>query len=305
MWKTALLLIVTIIVVPFIAFSVDTPLNPQQQAILYDLLWVYVIAAALCFIMSSITGNHSQVDKLWSIMPVIYAWIICVQSGYEARQVLMAIVVSIWGIRLTYNFARRGGYSIKFWTGVEDYRWPVLRKKPELSASWKWMLFNLLFISFYQMGLILLITLPALKSLGARPLSLTDYIIALVAVLFVVIETIADQQQWKFQEEKKKLIEKGEPLPEKYKKGFVDNGLWGIVRHPNYASEQSIWIVFYFFSVSATGLWLNWSVMGAILLILLFYGSSSFSESISMSKYPEYAEYRQKVPRFLPVRVKR
>ena len=100
-------------------------------------------------------------------------------------------------------------------------------------------------------------------------------------------------------------MESGQPLPEKYNKGFVDSGLWGIVRHPNYASEQSIWIVFYFFSVSATGLWLNWSVMGAILLILLFYGSSNFSESISISKYPEYLDYKNKTPRFVPIRTKR
>jgi steroid 5-alpha reductase family enzyme len=305
MWKTALLLIVTIIIVPFLAFRIDTPLNPEQQAILAELFWIYVIAAALCFITSTITANYSQVDKLWSIMPVIYAWIICIRSGYEPRLVLMAVVVSIWGIRLTYNFARRGGYSLKIWTGEQDYRWPVLRKKPEFAAQWKWTLFNLLFISFYQMGLILLITLPALKSLGARPLSWVDYLIAFIAIIFVVTETIADQQQWNFQKEKQGLLEEGKPLPEKYRKGFVDSGLWGIVRHPNYASEQSIWIVFYFFSVSATGLWLNWSVIGAILLILLFYGSSSFSESISMSKYPGYSEYQVQTPRFIPLKTRK
>ncbi|MFO7852127.1 MAG: DUF1295 domain-containing protein [Bacteroidota bacterium] len=300
-WQTALLLLVTIIIIPFFAFKLDEPLDPTQQAILVDLLWIYIIAAAMCFITSTVTGNYSQVDKLWSIMPVIYSWIICIRSGYEPRLVLMAIVVSIWGIRLTYNFARRGGYSIRFWEGQEDYRWPALRSKPEFAASWRWALFNLLFISFYQMGLILLITLPALKSIGARPLSWVDYLIAFIAIMFIIIETISDQQQWKFQEEKKRLLESGEPLPEKYKKGFVDSGLWGIVRHPNYASEQSVWIVFYFFSVSATGLWLNWSVIGAILLILLFYGSSNFSESISMRKYPDYREYKENIPRFIPI----
>ncbi|HDZ42141.1 MAG TPA: DUF1295 domain-containing protein [Bacteroidetes bacterium] len=305
MWKTALFLIVTIIIIPFLAFRIDTPLSPGQQAILADLLRIYIIAAALCFITSTITGNYSQVDKLWSIMPVIYVWIICIRSGYEARLLLMAVVASIWGIRLTYNFARRGGYSLKIWAGEQDYRWPVLRKKPEFAAKWKWTLFNLLFISFYQMGLILLITLPALKSLGSGPLSWVDYLIAFIAISFVVIETVADQQQWNFQKEKKRLIESGQVLPEKYKKGFLDSGLWGIVRHPNYASEQSIWIVFYFFSVSATGSWLNWSVIGAVLLILLFYGSSSFSESISMSKYPGYVEYQEKTPRFIPIRTRR
>ncbi len=80
----------------------------------------------------------------------------------------MAVLVSIWGIRLSYNFSRRGGYSIRFWTGEEDYRWAVLRAKPEFAAKWKWILFNLLFISLYQMGLILLMTLAGSSKHGWR-----------------------------------------------------------------------------------------------------------------------------------------
>jgi steroid 5-alpha reductase family enzyme len=76
--------------------------------------------------------------------------------------------------------------------------------------------------------------------------------------------------------------------------------LWSVVRHPNYASEQSIWVVFYFFSVIATGEWLNWSVVGCVLLIILFKGSSDFSEDISANKYPEYKKYQASVPRFIP-----
>jgi steroid 5-alpha reductase family enzyme len=110
----------------------------------------------------------------------------------------------------------------------------------------------------------------------------------------------ADQQQWNYHKEKQAAIKAGGDIPEHYQKGFVHTGLWGRMRHPNYAAEQAIWITFYFFSVAATGVWLNWSVMGAILLVLLFWGSSNFSESISAGKYPEYAEYRNKVRRFLP-----
>jgi steroid 5-alpha reductase family enzyme len=72
------------------------------------------------------------------------------------------------------------------------------------------------------------------------------------------------------------------------------------MRHPNYFSEQSIWLVFYLFSVAASGRWLNWSVMGIILLLLLFQGSADFSEKISAEKYPAYKDYLKRVPRFLP-----
>ncbi len=300
MWKTVLFLMITIIVVPFIAFWYDEPLDPLQKSVLAELVIVYLITAALCFSVSTLSNNYSQVDKLWSILPVIYTWIISFRAGPDPRLFMMAILVSAWGIRLTYNFSRRGGYSLKFWSGEEDYRWQVLRSRPEFAAKWRWVSFNLLFISLYQMGLILLITLPALKSMGGRPLSWVDYSLAGLILLLITAETIADQQQWNYQKEKRKLQGKGLPLTGPYKKGFTDSGLWAMVRHPNYSAEQAIWIVFYFFSVSATGFWLNWSVIGAILLVLLFWGSSNFSESISSGRYPGYAEYKRKTPRFIP-----
>lgn len=301
MWKTTLLLLIAIIVIPFFAFRVDEPLTTYQRAILTDLVLVYLSTALLCFILSLITGNYSQVDKLWSLIPIAYVWIVAIRAEFEPRILLMAVLVTIWGIRLTYNFSRRGGYSIRFWTGEEDYRWAILRAKPEFAARWKWILFNFFFISIYQMGLILLITLPALKSIGGTPLGWSDLLIAGFFLLFIVTETIADQQQWNFHKEKRRLLAEGAELPEKYKKGFVCTGLWAVARHPNYASEQAIWITFYFFSVAATGIWLNWSIMGAILLVLLFFGSSSFSESVTAEKYDDYENYRERVPRFIGI----
>jgi len=37
-----------------------------------------------------------------------------------------------------------------------------------------------------------------------------------------------------------------------------------------------------------------------LLLILLFFGSSNLSESISSGKYPDYKNYQKRVPRFVP-----
>lgn len=300
MWKTVLALLVTLLVIPYIAFRFDDPLTAAQSATLGRLITIYLAAALLCFLVSTLAGNFSQVDKLWSIIPIVYTWVVAIDSGFEARIVLMAVLVTVWGIRLTYNFNRRGGYSIRFWTGEEDYRWAILRAKPEFAAPWKWVLFNLLFISLYQMALILLMTIPAVRSMGGRQLGPADWILVGILLGLVVLETVADQQQWEFHKTKRQLRKEGKELSEPHSKGFVHHGLWGIVRHPNYAAEQAIWIVFYFFSVTATGQWINWSVMGAILLVLLFMGSSNFSESISAGKYPEYADYQKRVPRFIP-----
>jgi steroid 5-alpha reductase family enzyme len=37
-------------------------------------------------------------------------------------------------------------------------------------------------------------------------------------------------------------------------------------------------------------------------LILLFMGSSMFSESISIQKYPDYNDYIKEVPKYVPLR---
>lgn len=78
---------------------------------------------AITFIASSLTGNYSQVDKLWSVIPFVYCWILVA----DKRTLLMAVVATLWGIRLTWNFNRRGGYKWPVWDGDEDYRWKLLQ----------------------------------------------------------------------------------------------------------------------------------------------------------------------------------
>ena len=304
MWRTVLFLIFTLIIVPILTFNFDVPLTELQQSTLKTLLGVYAIAAGVCFIVSSATKNYSQVDKLWSIIPIPYVWIIAYNTDFEPRILLMAFLVSIWAVRLTYNFARRGGYSWKIWTGEEDYRWAILRAKPEFQSQWKWSTFNLFFISAYQMALILFFTLPALKAMESNiPIGILDYILAAIFVALVIMEYIADNQQYYYQEEKYRQKKIGK-VADFYKIGFTHTGLWAYMRHPNYSAEQAIWIVFYFFSVIATDIWLNWSIAGALLLVLLFKGSSDFSEEETEKKYPLYKKYIKEVGRFLPLKKK-
>ncbi len=301
MLGTILLLIFTLFVVPLFSFLFGTPLTSFQSEILMSAIWVVVGVIAYTFIVGELSKNNSQVDKIWSIVPIGYTWYMTYLAGFNDRMVLMSILATIWGVRLTYNFARRGAYTWDFWAGEEDYRWEILRKKPGFNKPWVWSLFNFFFICFYQNSLIFLFTLPILTAatVGNKPLGFGDYFLAALFIALVIIEYIADQQQYDYQKEKYRRINNNEDLGE-YQDGFVAKGLWSIVRHPNYAAEQSIWIVFYFFSVLATGSWLNWSISGALLLVVLFKGSSDFSEEISAGKYPKYKNYQDSVPRFIP-----
>lgn len=299
---TAILLGITLLAVPIFSYFFGTSPGPAEWKAINTLIIITAIVAGYCFIVGELSNNNSQVDKLWSILPIAYTWVVADYGDYAPRLVLMSVLVTLWGVRLTANFARKGAYQWRFWSGEEDYRWQVLRQKPEFKPRWKWTLFNMLFISGYQNVLILLFTLPTIVALqnNAVPLGIFDFILAGLMLFFIGYETLADIQHWNFQSRKWAKINAGEVLSGDFKKGFLDKGLWAYSRHPNYFAEQAIWVCFYFFSVAASGQWFNWSIAGSLLLILLFQGSSNFSEEISKSKYPDYAAYQKKVPRFLP-----
>lgn len=246
---------------------------------------------AATWILSLITNEHSWVDRIWSIAPIAYVWVFAVSAGFDARLVLMAVLVTAWGVRLTFNFARKGGYR----PGGEDYRWAVLRERMPRAA---FEAFNLFFISIYQNALILLITLPALtvaESAGS-PLGAWDLVLAVVFIAFLVGETVADEQQWRFHQWKAAERAAGRtPTP-----GFLQSGLFAVSRHPNFFFEQAQWWVFFGFAVAATGVWLHWTLAGAVLLTLLFIGSTVFTESISRGRHPGYDEYRARVSPIVP-----
>jgi len=299
------LLLVSIVVCPLLYYMVGPKLDDAQMDVLKLLGVIAACSAAFCFFVGEATGNNSQMDKFWSLLPIAYTWIIAVKGGMSTRLVVMAVLATLWGIRLTFNFARKGAYKLKFWEGEEDYRWQIVRTGPAFeNRRWAWMLFDLLFISIYQNALVLMTTFPALVAMRSdAPFGWVDWVAAILMFGFILWETIADEQQWAFQTAKWKMIKEGkklEELPAPYNKGFNTVGLWNRSRHPNYFAEQSIWACFYLFSIGAGMGILNWSVIGALLLVVLFQGSSSLAEEISGGKYPEYEKYCASVPRFFP-----
>lgn len=294
----------SIIACPILYFMVGPALSAHQLEILKVLAIVTACSVAYCFIAGELARNNSQMDKLWSILPIAYTWIIASMGGFSPRLVVMAVLATLWGARLTFNFARKGAYSIKFWSGEEDYRWVLLRQRKEFQPRWKWMIFDLLFISLYQNVLVLIITFPALLAVDSpKGFGVIDAIAAVLMLFFIIYETVADEQQWRFHSRKHELMNQGkslQELPAPFNKGFNTTGLWGVSRHPNYLAEQSIWVAFYVFSIGAGVAVFNWSVIGALLLIVLFMGSSMVGEEISASKYPEYKQYCQRVSKFFP-----
>jgi steroid 5-alpha reductase family enzyme len=270
----------------------------------WSLVWgdvgVMVVIAALCFVIGEVTGNVSQVDKLWSIVPVLYSWIVTARSDFDDRMVLMSVLATVWGARLTYNFSRHGGYSWRIWSGAEDYRWAHVRQFPVLRTRLGWTLFDLVFICAVQNVLLLWIALPIVDAHDApHRVGMWDWLLAAAFILLVALETYADQTQWDFQAEKKRRVVSSDPLDGRYASGFIHDGIWSLTRHPNYLAEQALWLVYALFAVVATHR-IDWTIGGCVLLVLLFQGSSRTSENIQLAKYPDYPDYQRRVPRFLP-----
>jgi steroid 5-alpha reductase family enzyme len=290
-----------------IALRIFNSDEPAFQSLLQRWIIILLVVTFLCFLVGEITRNYSQTDKLWSLMPFLYSMITVASFPISPRLWLMTVMVVLWGIRLSYNFYRKGGYSLIPWKGEEDYRWKVVRQNPKLKARWRFALFNLFFISFYQHLLILLFSSPLL--LAARyagtNLSLTDFLAASCMLLFILLEAFADNQQYSFQLMKQGKYSGNSRFTGSLEKGFLSEGLWSYARHPNFTSEQAIWVSFYLFGTAASGRWLNLTIIGPVLLILLFAGSSALTENISREKYTDYEVYQQTVPRFIPAFIRR
>jgi steroid 5-alpha reductase family enzyme len=284
-------------------------------------LWFLGIVIIYSFVWSIIGNNCSKVDQIWSIVPWIYMWIFVIHHYLlhqiiHLRLMLVTILATLWGIRLTYNFWRRGGYGT-FFTHEEDYRWPIIRTKMN---SFVFLIFNFSFIATYQNILLWWIAMPAymiLSTHNSQAINQWDLLFTILFVTLLIFETIADQQQYNFQEYKHSLTseERKQHSSPSIRQGFLTEGLFRYTRHPNYFCEQSLWICVYLFSIipaldsailatsqtdSGFGPFVNWTILGCFQLVLLFQGSTNFSESITAEKYPAYRKYQQEVSQTIP-----
>ena len=248
--------------------------------------WVFLFICFATWLMSVITKEYSWVDRIWSIIPVVYLWIFAYGAEFsDPRLNLMAVLVTLWGARLTYNFARKGGYA----PGGEDYRWAILRDKMSPAV---YQIFNIFFIVIFQNALLLAITLPANLALNSMlEFGWIDLLLAALFLGLLVLEFVADQQQWNFHQLKKLG---------KTEKGFLDKGLFAYSRHPNFFAEQAQWWVLAIWGFVVADFTKPEYFLGVVFLTALFLGSARFTEQLSSGKYPEYKEYQKRVSMMIP-----
>ena len=251
-----------------------------------------ILISILIWITTLLTKNYSWVDRLWSILPVFHSFyfslvpLACGQINHlGSRQIIMLSLIFLWGARLTYNYWRKGGYS----KGHEDYRWSYVRSKIN---SIQFQILNIVFICFLQNVLLFWMATPFLLT-NNSDLNFIDIIATILFILSLLLESVADQQQWIFHQNKKQSLLKD-------KDQFYTDGLFKYSRHPNFFGELSLWWNVYLFSVASTGVCVNWTIYGAGFLTLLFQFSTNLTEEISKGKYPDYSEYQKSTSRIIP-----
>lgn len=83
-----------------------------------------VIVMVSTWLLSLAVKNASIVDIVWGLGFAITSWVLAATiDGDNNRQILLALMVGIWGVRL-------GGYLAKRNIGHgEDWRYKAMRKK--------------------------------------------------------------------------------------------------------------------------------------------------------------------------------
>jgi steroid 5-alpha reductase family enzyme len=285
--KSTVLLFFILIVGTFISLLALNPVTTSNP--LQTILLITASIAAISFFFGLFTEDYSWTDRLWSTVPVGYAWIYAASASFSPNLLLSALLVTLWGSRLTANFARRGGYA-----NGEDYRWPILKKR--IGNKFLWQVFNLFFIAYYQQLLFVCFTLPLyfLTMVPQAPLNLASILCSVAMLLFLTLETLADQQQYTFQQAKYGFLPKQKKLEKEYEQGFRTSGLFSRSRHPNYLGELGFWWSVFAFSAFGTKTLVSLALLGPLMLTLLFIGSTVFTEQITSGKYPQYKEYKKR-----------
>ncbi|KAK5127712.1 hypothetical protein LTR08_004321 [Meristemomyces frigidus] len=277
-----------------------TTTNPAISGLAFSLAIIPIF-----FVVAELNRNYSQVDRVWSILPTLYHAHYAVWArlhGLPTAKVDNVLAFSVvWTARLTFNYWRKGGYQV----GSEDYRWQIIKKYIGQTGL---VILDIFFISSVQSILLFAVTTPTylllLTSQHSPTLTLLDTLFARALLLLVLFEYFADGQQWTFHAAKS-LYQRTAKIPPGYTRaqldrGFLTSGLWRYSRHPNFAAEQTIWLVLYQWSCASSQTLWNWSVGGVVAYLLIFAGSTPITEWISGGKYPEYKLYQERVGRFVP-----
>ncbi|MFJ7244405.1 DUF1295 domain-containing protein [Kitasatospora sp. NPDC098652] len=237
----------------------------------------------LAFAVGVRTGRHCGVDVAWGLAFTAVAWTgyaLSAGHGDGARRLLAAVMVTVWGLRLSgHIWLRSRGHG-------EDPRYDrMLTKAPGGRRN----LYALRTVYLLQAVIVWFVSLPvqAAQYLN-HPLG--PLVIAALALWAVGLffETVGDWQLARF---------KTDPA----NRGKVmDGGLWAWTRHPNYFGDACVWWGLFLLAAAEP---IGWAfILSPILMTyLLAFGSGKplLERGLGSSK-PGWDAYVARTSGFLP-----
>ena len=223
-----------------------------------------IAATFIVWIFGILFGNSSMYDPYWSVAPliIVLCWIIIKVAQLTAIDILFLVAITVWGIRLTLNWAIR-------WKGLhsQDWRYTMLKKKsPRL-----WFLTNLIGINLMPTVIVFGALTSAYFGIGQeRQLNFFTGIWFIVCLGAVLVQTISDRYMDLF---KKNRSNKNE---------YIDKGIWLMQT----GTTPRIWV----------------TVTGPILITLLFiFVSIPMMEKHLQTSIPVYSHYQKQISMLMPM----
>lgn len=243
---------------------------------------VILVLQVLFFIYAVIKKTDVVTDLSYGLAFVIgaFASLLLGYSYISIFKWLLFLLIAIWGIRLA------GFLFVRILKMGKDRRFDGIREVPLKFASF-WIL---------QAITVFIILLPSIYTL-LLPLNMEmnifSYIGFLIAILGILIESVADMQKFVF---KNKEENTGK---------WISSGLWKYSRHPNYLGEILMWFgVFIYVLPYLNGLAIFTFISPVyITYLLLFVSGVSRLEKEYKERYggnSQFEEYVRKTGLLLP-----
>lgn len=236
------------------------------------------------WLVSLVYRNVTIVDSLWGLGFVLIAWLTYgVSDGYDGRGLLITILVTVWGLRLSAYLSWRN------WGKGEDPRYGDWRKKNG-DRFWLISLFKVFVLQALFMWVISLCI--QVGQMSATPVTLTwlDITGSVVWLTGFSFESVAD---WQLAQFKSDPANKGRVMA---------RGLWAYTRHPNYFGEFLVWWGIFFITLSTPNGW--WTLFSPIIMsaVLLKMTGIPLTEKALIASRPGYDDYIKRTSAFVPWR---
>jgi len=252
---------------------------------LYTVCTLFFTSAV--FVLARLLRDNSIMDTTYGLTFIFSTWMLVWYFGLSAQTYALAIIVTLWGLRLTYRIGRKN------WGTPEDPRYAVWRNAWIQRGRLYFWIRSYLQINVLQGLIVVAISLPIIISFTV---SATIHPILLwlgvgISLFGLTYESLADWQLDRFLAGKRAGTE---PTT------LLQTGLFYYSRRPNYFGESLVW-----FGQAIAVSSFNWQLLAfigpATITYILVRVTGPMLERIFIEKYPEaYGIYMRTTNYMIP-----